>query len=67
MFAIREAFEAHDLQIDEASVIGLLSLIFWSLILVITVKYVTFVMRADNDGRRIGTASSGRSDPCSSR
>jgi KUP system potassium uptake protein len=50
LFAIREAFEAHDLPIDEASVVGLLSLIFWSLILVITVKYVTCVMRADNDG-----------------
>ena len=30
--------------------LGLLSLIFWALILVITVKYLSFVMRADNDG-----------------
>jgi KUP system potassium uptake protein len=50
LFAMREAFEAHHLPIDEATIIGLLSVIFWSLILVITVKYVTCVLRADNDG-----------------
>jgi KUP system potassium uptake protein len=50
LFAIREAFLAHDLLLNEDNVIGLLSLIFWSLILVITIKYVTVVMRADNDG-----------------
>jgi KUP system potassium uptake protein len=32
------------------TVLGILSMIFWSLILVVTVKYVTFVMRADNNG-----------------
>ncbi|GBR75336.1 potassium transporter Kup [Acidiphilium acidophilum] len=31
-------------------VLGLLSLIFWALIITVTLKYVTFVMRADNDG-----------------
>jgi KUP system potassium uptake protein len=31
-------------------VLGILSLIFWALIIVISVKYVTFVMRADNRG-----------------
>ena len=50
LFALREAFTAHPIPIDEANVLGLLSLAFWSLILVISVKYVTFVMRADNDG-----------------
>jgi KUP system potassium uptake protein len=34
----------------EATVLGILSMIFWSLVLVVTVKYVTFVMRADNHG-----------------
>ena len=29
---------------------GALSLIFWSLIIVVTIKYVGFIMRADNDG-----------------
>jgi KUP system potassium uptake protein len=50
LFAIREAFTAHPIPIDEPNVLGLLSLAFWSLILVITVKYVTFVMRVSNDG-----------------
>ncbi|MBW4022282.1 MAG: potassium transporter Kup [Proteobacteria bacterium] len=34
----------------EGTVLGILSMIFWSLIIVVTVKYVTFVMRADNNG-----------------
>jgi KUP system potassium uptake protein len=50
LFAMREAFRAHDIPITEANVLGVLSLILWSLILVISVKYITFVMRADNDG-----------------
>ena len=33
-----------------ANVLGVLSLIFWSLIMVVTVKYLTFIMRADNQG-----------------
>ena len=51
LFAMREAFEArHHVGISEANVLGLLSLMFWALIIVITLKYLTFVMRADNDG-----------------
>ena len=33
-----------------AAVLGVLSLVFWSLIIVVSLKYVTFVMRADNRG-----------------
>jgi KUP system potassium uptake protein len=36
--------------IEAADVFGLLSLIFWSLTMVVTVKYLTFIMRADNHG-----------------
>ncbi|MBU6497896.1 MAG: potassium transporter Kup [Rhodospirillales bacterium] len=36
--------------ISEYEVFGILSLIFWSLVLIVTVKYVTLVMRADNRG-----------------
>lgn len=36
--------------VDAASVWGILSLIFWSLILVVCVKYATFILRADHDG-----------------
>jgi KUP system potassium uptake protein len=51
LFAMREAFESeHNVELFEANVIGLLSVMFWSLIVVITIKYLSLVMRADNDG-----------------
>ena len=37
-------------KIEQGDLLGVLSLIFWSLILVVTVKYVLLVMRADNRG-----------------
>jgi KUP system potassium uptake protein len=36
--------------VTPADVLGLLSLVFWSLTMVVTVKYLTFIMRADNHG-----------------
>ncbi len=51
LYAVRESFgEAHDIAASEANVLGLLSLITWSLIIVITIKYLVFVLRADNEG-----------------
>jgi KUP system potassium uptake protein len=51
LFAMREAFVSrHSVGLNEDNILGLLSLMFWSLIIVITVKYLSFVMRADNDG-----------------
>jgi KUP system potassium uptake protein len=50
LYAMREAFEGHGLAVTEANVLGLLSLMFWSLVLVICVKYLAVVMRADNEG-----------------
>ncbi len=51
LFAMREAFEAdHHVELFEANVIGLLSVMFWSLVIVITTKYLALVMRASNDG-----------------
>jgi KUP system potassium uptake protein len=38
------------LHLSEAAVLGVLSLVFWSLILVVTVKYVVLILRADNRG-----------------
>ena len=35
---------------DPAAIVGSLSLIIWTLIVVVTIKYVTFAMRVDNDG-----------------
>lgn len=51
LYAMRESLGGeHDLAIVEANVLGILSLMFWSLVLVITLKYLAIVMRADNDG-----------------
>ncbi len=41
---------AHDVTVSEANVLGLLSLVFWSLVIVISVKYIAVVMRATNNG-----------------
>ncbi|MEO6226546.1 MAG: potassium transporter Kup [Thermomonas sp.] len=51
LYTIKEAFSPHyGLLPDMPSVLGVLSLVFWSLMLVITIKYVLVIMRADNDG-----------------
>ncbi|MGB8377962.1 MAG: KUP/HAK/KT family potassium transporter, partial [Rhodanobacteraceae bacterium] len=51
LYTIREAFSAHyGLIPNQATVLGILSLVFWSLMIVITVKYVAIVMRVDNEG-----------------
>jgi KUP system potassium uptake protein len=50
LYALRESLEGHGLAPNPVNVLGVLSLIFWSLVLVISIKYLIFVMRADNDG-----------------
>jgi KUP system potassium uptake protein len=51
LYAMRQSVEAAGGAIPgPMAVMGVLSLIFWSLIVVVTVKYVTLIMRADNDG-----------------
>lgn len=51
LYAFRESFHAaHGIQTSADNILGVLSLIFWSLILVISIKYTIFVMRADNHG-----------------
>lgn len=51
LYAFRESFhEGYGLAVIPENVLGILSLIFWSLIAIISVKYITFVMRADNRG-----------------
>jgi len=51
IYAMRESLHGvHGVAPIPANVLGLLSLIFWALILVISVKYLGFVMRADNGG-----------------
>ncbi|MDN5937476.1 MAG: potassium transporter Kup [Salinisphaera sp.] len=51
IYAFREALDNHGaIAVDAASIYGILSLIFWSLIIVVSVKYLLIVMRAHNDG-----------------
>ena len=51
LYAIRESFHhSHNLPLSPENVMGIMSLIFWSLIIVISVKYILFIMRADNKG-----------------
>ena len=51
LYAIRECFSGlHPIPVSTENVLGVLSLIFWSLIIVISVKYLLFVLRADNRG-----------------
>jgi len=51
LYTLRECFSGlHGVPLKPETVLGFLSLIFWSLTFVVTVKYVIFVMRADNRG-----------------
>ncbi len=51
LYAIRECFHGpHAIAPTVGNVLGVLSLIFWSLIIVISIKYLVFVLRADNQG-----------------
>jgi KUP system potassium uptake protein len=52
LYSIKEVFGGahHPVPITPDNVLGILSLFFWSLIIVVTLKYVSFVLRADNRG-----------------
>src|SRR3990170_2417195 len=51
LYAFRETFAGHHpLALDEMHIMGVISLMFWSMMAVVTLKYVTIIMRADNKG-----------------
>jgi KUP system potassium uptake protein len=50
LYALRESFESHHLDVNDATVLGACSLVFWAMLIVITIKYLVFVMRANNRG-----------------
>lgn len=52
LYTIKEVFSVgvHPVPLNEANMFGILSLIVWALIMVVSVKYVAFIMRADNRG-----------------
>ncbi|KWV95744.1 potassium transporter Kup [Erythrobacter sp. AP23] len=52
LYAFRETFSgAASIAIDRMHVLGVVSLIFWSMLLVVAIQYVTILMRADNKGQ----------------
>lgn len=51
LYAVRECFHGpHAIEVLPENILGVLSLIFWALTLVISVKYLVFILRADNRG-----------------
>ncbi len=52
LYSLKEVFGGahHPVPISEHNVLGILSLVFWSLMVVVSIKYVAFIMRADNKG-----------------
>ncbi|MEY3190657.1 MAG: hypothetical protein RIS10_774, partial [Pseudomonadota bacterium] len=50
MYALAVCFNATNLPVNGANVFGVVSLIFWSLIIVVSIKYMLFITRADNAG-----------------
>ena len=52
LYALREAFtgHGHEMTVDRINVYGISSLAFWSLVIIISIKYLMLVMRADNHG-----------------
>jgi KUP system potassium uptake protein len=52
LYALKEVFgnAHHPVPITPDNVLGILSLVFWSLIVVVSFKYVTLILRADNRG-----------------
>jgi KUP system potassium uptake protein len=51
LYAFKETFAGHHpLALDQEHIMGVISLMFWSMMAVVTLKYVTIIMRADNKG-----------------
>lgn len=51
LYALKESFVGHHpLTVDRAHILGVLSIVFWTMLLVVTIKYVAIMMRADNKG-----------------
>lgn len=50
LYTLKEVFHIGGITTDELGVLGILSLVFWSLAWVVCIKYITFILRADNEG-----------------
>lgn len=56
LYALQDAFAARGVSPTPENVMGVLSLTLWSLILIVSLKYIVFIMRADNRGEGGGMA-----------
>ena len=50
LYALRECFAGHGVSVESESVLGVVSLIFWSLASIVSLKYLRYVLEADNHG-----------------
>ncbi len=51
LYAIKECFHGlHAVPVSQTNIFGVLSLVFWSLMVIVSIKYVAFILRADNNG-----------------
>jgi KUP system potassium uptake protein len=53
LYAVQTVFSRgadRPVPVDTTSVVGVISLVFWAIVIIVTLKYVVFVMRSDNDG-----------------
>ena len=50
LYAMQAVFLTEGLKADENHVYGIISLVFWSITIIVSIKYVTVIMRADNEG-----------------
>ena len=51
LYAVRECFHGeYGIPVTHGNVLGVISLMFWALVMIVTVKYMTFILKADNQG-----------------
>jgi KUP system potassium uptake protein len=50
LYALQAVFATEGITVDQSSVHGVISLVFWTITIVVSIKYVTFVLHADNRG-----------------
>ncbi|WP_230181718.1 potassium transporter Kup [Aquabacterium sp. CECT 9606] len=50
LYALKEVFAHGHLPLNETSIYGILSIMFWTLTVIVSLKYVTLILRADNNG-----------------
>ena len=56
LYALKEVFAHGHVTLNAANIYGVLSLVFWTLTVIVSVKYVVLILRADNNGEgELGT------------